>query len=164
MPRIDIHTHFQCLDFVKHLLGRQAFPRSVLDGGTYAVECTAGFRVPALPKIIDMDASCAKQCTGRPAPSYVRRSRHDFLGISLQEAAAARLRFARWRTWRSGRATPSCFSTGNPTSSYLWRNVIPHLQPLGRCIAPDHIGMGDSDKLPSSGPGSYRRAYRASLN
>src|SRR5215469_14689271 len=55
MPRIDIHTHFQCLDFVKHLLGRQAFPRSVLDGGTYAVECTAGFRVPALPKMIDMD-------------------------------------------------------------------------------------------------------------
>ncbi|MFI5399897.1 MAG: haloalkane dehalogenase [SAR324 cluster bacterium] len=35
---------------------------------------------------------------------------------------------------------------GNPTSSYLWRNVIPHLSPLGRCIAPDLIGMGRSDK------------------
>src|SRR5262245_42547598 len=45
---------------------------------------------------------------------------------------------------------------GNPTSSSLWRNVLPHLQPLGRCIAPDLIGMGDSDKLPDSGPGSYR--------
>jgi haloalkane dehalogenase len=45
---------------------------------------------------------------------------------------------------------------GNPTSSYLWRNVLPHLQSLGRCIAPDLIGMGDSDKLPNSGPGSYR--------
>ena len=45
---------------------------------------------------------------------------------------------------------------GNPTSSYLWRNVLPHLQPLGRCIAPDLIGMGDSDKLPNSGSGSYR--------
>jgi haloalkane dehalogenase len=45
---------------------------------------------------------------------------------------------------------------GNPTSSYLWRNVLPHLQPRGRCIAPDLIGMGDSDKLPNSGPGSYR--------
>ena len=45
---------------------------------------------------------------------------------------------------------------GDPTSSYLWRNVLPHLQPLGRCIAPDLIGMGDSDKLPNSGPGSYR--------
>ena len=56
MPRVDIHTHFQCLDFVKHLRGRNAFPRAVLDGGTYAVECAAGFRIPALPKIIDMDA------------------------------------------------------------------------------------------------------------
>src|SRR5262249_5429523 len=45
---------------------------------------------------------------------------------------------------------------GNPTSSYLWRNVLPHLQPRGRCIAPDLIGMGDSDKLTDSGPGSYR--------
>src|SRR6201996_9817572 len=45
---------------------------------------------------------------------------------------------------------------GNPTSSYLWRNVLPHLQSLGRCIAPDLIGMGDSDKLHNSGPGSYR--------
>src|SRR5438477_859405 len=44
---------------------------------------------------------------------------------------------------------------GNPTSSYLWRNVIPHLQDLGRCLAPDLIGMGDSEKLPNSGPGSY---------
>ena len=56
MSRIDIHTHFQCLDFVEYLLGRSTFPRSVLDGGTYAVECAAGFRVPALPKMIDMDA------------------------------------------------------------------------------------------------------------
>src|SRR5438132_11890330 len=36
-----------------------------------------------------------------------------------------------------------------------WCNVIPHLQELGRCIAPDLIGMGDSEKLPNSGPGSY---------
>ena len=55
-----------------------------------------------------------------------------------------------------GEGDPILFLHGNPTSSYLWRNVIPHLQPLGRCIAPDHIGMGDSDKLPNSGPGSYR--------
>ena len=45
---------------------------------------------------------------------------------------------------------------GNPTSSHLWRNVLAHLQPLGRCIAPDLIGMGDSDKLPDSGSASYR--------
>src|SRR5262249_7486744 len=45
---------------------------------------------------------------------------------------------------------------GNPPWSYRWRNWLPHLEPLGRCIAPDLIGMGDSDKLPDSGPGSYR--------
>ena len=55
-----------------------------------------------------------------------------------------------------GEGDPIVLLHGNPTSSYLWRNVLPHLQPLGRCIAPDLIGMGDSDKLPNSGPGSYR--------
>jgi len=55
-----------------------------------------------------------------------------------------------------GHGDPIVLLHGNPTSSYLWRNVLPHLQPLGRCIAPDLIGMGDSDKLPNSGPGSYR--------
>jgi haloalkane dehalogenase len=48
------------------------------------------------------------------------------------------------------------FLHGNPTSSYLWRNVIPHVAPLARCVAPDLIGMGDSDKLDDPGPGSYR--------
>jgi haloalkane dehalogenase len=55
-----------------------------------------------------------------------------------------------------GEGDPIVLLHGNPTSSYLWRNVLPHLQPLGRCIAPDLIGMGDSAKLPNSGPGSYR--------
>lgn len=55
-----------------------------------------------------------------------------------------------------GEGDPIVLLHGNPTSSYLWRNVIPHLKPLGRCIAPDLIGMGDSDKLESSGPESYR--------
>jgi len=55
-----------------------------------------------------------------------------------------------------GQGDPIVLLHGNPTSSYLWRNVLPHLQSLGRCIAPDLLGMGDSDKLPDSGPGSYR--------
>jgi len=42
------------------------------------------------------------------------------------------------------------FLHGNPTSSYLWRNVIPHLEPFGRCIAPDLLGMGDSSRLPTT--------------
>lgn len=57
-----------------------------------------------------------------------------------------------------GTGDPIVFLHGNPTSSYIWRNVIPHLVGQGRCIAPDLIGMGDSDKLPDSGPGAYRFA------
>ncbi len=55
-----------------------------------------------------------------------------------------------------GAGDPIVFLHGNPTSSYLWRNVIPHCEALGRCIAPDLIGMGDSDKLDPSGPDRYR--------
>ncbi|MDB5578153.1 MAG: Haloalkane dehalogenase [Bradyrhizobium sp.] len=44
-----------------------------------------------------------------------------------------------------GVGDPFLFLHGNPTSSYYWRNVIPHLEPLGRCIAPDFIGFGKSD-------------------
>ncbi len=55
-----------------------------------------------------------------------------------------------------GKGDPIIFLHGNPSSSYEWRNVIPHLVGMGRCIAPDLIGMGDSDKLPNSGPSSYR--------
>jgi haloalkane dehalogenase len=54
-----------------------------------------------------------------------------------------------------GEGDPIVFLHGNPASSYVWRNIIPYLQGLGRCIAPDLIGMGDSDKLHNSGPGSY---------
>ena len=50
---------------------------------------------------------------------------------------------------------PIIFQHGNPTSSYLWRNIMPHVQDLGRCIAIDLIGMGDSEKLPDSGPDRY---------
>jgi haloalkane dehalogenase len=54
-----------------------------------------------------------------------------------------------------GEGDPIVFLHGNPTSSYLWRNIIPYLSGSYRCIAPDLIGMGDSDKLPDSGAGSY---------
>ena len=53
----------------------------------------------------------------------------------------------------TGEGDPVVFLHGNPTSSYLWRNVIPHLAGLARCLAPDLIGMGDSGKTPD---GSYR--------
>jgi haloalkane dehalogenase len=55
-----------------------------------------------------------------------------------------------------GEGDPIVFQHGNPTSSYLWRNVMPHLADQGRCIAVDLIGMGDSDKLDNPGVNSYR--------
>ena len=54
-----------------------------------------------------------------------------------------------------GQGRPIVFLHGNPTSSYLWRDVMPELATLGRCIAPDLIGMGDSAKLPDPGPDTY---------
>ena len=51
---------------------------------------------------------------------------------------------------------PILFFHGNITSSYMWRNVIPHLEDQARCIAIDNIGQGDSEKLSDSGPDSYR--------
>lgn len=54
-----------------------------------------------------------------------------------------------------GEGDPIVFQHGNPTSSYLWRNIMPHLAGQGRCIAVDLIGMGDSDKLEDSGPDRY---------
>jgi len=54
-----------------------------------------------------------------------------------------------------GEGPPIVFQHGNPTSSYLWRNVMPYLRGLGRLIACDLIGMGDSEKLEPSGPDRY---------
>jgi haloalkane dehalogenase len=50
------------------------------------------------------------------------------------------------------------FQHGNPTSSYLWRNIMPHCEGLGRLVACDLIGMGGSDKLSPSGPDRYTYA------
>src|SRR4029077_693387 len=47
------------------------------------------------------------------------------------------------------------FQHGNPTSSYLWRNIMPYCEGLGRLISCVLIGMGRSDKLPDSGPERY---------
>lgn len=54
-----------------------------------------------------------------------------------------------------GQGDPIVFLHGNPTSSYLWRNIMPFLEGEGRIIAPDLIGMGDSEKLHNSGPDKY---------
>jgi haloalkane dehalogenase len=55
----------------------------------------------------------------------------------------------------TGAGAPVVFLHGNPASSYIWRNIIPHVTPKARCIAPDLIGMGDSDKLEGDDPNRY---------
>ena len=54
-----------------------------------------------------------------------------------------------------GSGDPIVFLHGTPTSSSLWRTILPYVQGSGRILAPDLIGMGDSKKLPNSGPASY---------
>jgi len=51
----------------------------------------------------------------------------------------------------AGAGDPIVFLHGNPTPSYLWRNIIPHLLPFGRCLAPDCVGMGNSGAAPDCG-------------
>ncbi|MEL7450561.1 MAG: haloalkane dehalogenase [Pseudomonadota bacterium] len=68
-----------------------------------------------------------------------------------------------------GSGDPIVFQHGNPTSSYLWRNIMPLLATQGRCIALDLVGMGDSDKLDNPGPDSYpfsdhSRYFDAAMN
>ena len=53
----------------------------------------------------------------------------------------------------TGHGSPVVFLHGNPTSAYLWRNIIPHISGGAHCLAPDLVGMGDSGKMPS---GTYR--------
>ena len=60
----------------------------------------------------------------------------------------------------TGSGDPIVFLHGNPTSSYLWRNIIPHLESAGRCLAPDLMGMGESGSSPN---GSYRFADHSAL-
>ncbi|MEZ2440259.1 haloalkane dehalogenase [Chitinophaga sp. RCC_12] len=52
--------------------------------------------------------------------------------------------------YETGKGDPIIFLHGNPTSSFIWRNIIPYVEGLGRCIAPDLMGMGDSDKFSDS--------------
>jgi haloalkane dehalogenase len=54
-----------------------------------------------------------------------------------------------------GQGEPIVFLHGNATSAYLWRNIIPYVENQARCIAPDLLGMGDSAKLATAGPGAY---------
>jgi haloalkane dehalogenase len=66
------------------------------------------------------------------------------------------VRDARMAYHERGQGAPILLLHGNPTSSFLWRDVLPALEGRGRLIVPDLIGMGDSAKLPKPGPDTYR--------
>jgi haloalkane dehalogenase len=87
-----------------------------------------------------------------PAPYETRF--HDVLGTTVA-------------TWDEGEGRPFVLLHGNPTSKLLWRDVVPHLLPLGRVVVPDLVGMGESAKLPGTGDARYRfvehRRYLAAL-
>ena len=89
------------------------------------------------------------------SPVELPKKRVDVLGYSMAYAEI-------------GDGPPIVFQHGNPTSAYLWRNIMPPLAGMGRCIAIDLIGMGDSDKLQVSEPDAYtfaehRRFFDAAL-
>ena len=76
-------------------------------------------------------------------------------GSSFAEKKFIEIRGRKMAYIDEGDGAPIVFQHGNPTSSYLWRKVMPECVGLGRLIACDLIGMGDSDKLPNSGPDRY---------
>lgn len=71
-----------------------------------------------------------------------QKQRQDILGLEMAYVD-------------EGQGDPIVFLHGNPTYSYAWRNIMPYVQGAGRVIAPDLIGMGDSQKLPVNGPIAY---------
>lgn len=77
------------------------------------------------------------------------------IGVMMSEKRTVVVEGVRMAYVEEGRGMPIVLLHGNPTSSYLWRKVIPPLAEVGRCIAPDLVGMGDSDKLGAGGAG-YR--------
>src|SRR5689334_1955866 len=111
-----------------------------------ATSCLPDFGIRCLPR--DIRRQCRRQLPRGEANmmsvmSSYRKQRRGVLGREMAYVEV-------------GQGDPIVLLHGNPTSSYLWRNILPHLQPHGRCIAPDLIGMGDSDKLPEGGPSAYR--------
>lgn len=85
--------------------------------------------------------SAAQGAPGSPGPAITGPQRRvDVLDTSMSYVDV-------------GEGDPIVFLHGNPTSSYLWRNVIPHVRDLGRCLAPDLVGMGNSGTSPTF---SYR--------
>src|SRR3990172_6764945 len=102
---------------------------------------TCGWTVPTSWR------TCASGSTaGRPARKDPTMTQQEISAAFPYESRFVEVHGSRLHYVEEGAGDPVLFLHGNPTSSYLWRNVIPHVSPLARSIAPDLIGMGKSDK------------------
>ena len=105
--RIDVHTHFLCLDFVKHLQGRSSLPTTVLDGGVYVMQCAAGLRLPTavlfdhptaeeladhLHGLLVADAAVGEHQVMSALELWDAASSPDSVGEAARARVAARLR------------------------------------------------------------------------
>ena len=133
------------------------------------VRAFAGEFVPAKPYDLGRSYRVASQSSdtreraGCPANRLGRnRLANKMIGskpyakLKIREVNGARMAYV-----DEGEGDAIVFQHGQPASSYVWRNVMPHLEGLGRLVAGDLIGMGASDKLADTGPASYSLAEHA---
>ena len=128
-----------------------AGPRASEDADIHAAVCSVlDIALPARP-------DDTRHAGGAPPPRTVLAQRTTgMISSKAPEKKTIEVRGRRMAYVEMGEGDPVVFQHGNPTSSYLWRNIMPHVAPVGRCIAIDLIGMGDSQKLDDPGPGRYR--------
>ena len=96
--RIDVHSHFLDLDFIKHLEGRDSLPSSYLEGGTYAIDCAEAMKMVAGPRIVDIDVKVREQETmginvsvmshGMPGPEMLPPDEADYWASHINDHLA----------------------------------------------------------------------------
>ena len=102
--------------------------------------------------------TCRESDTAHASQLETRECRVPISAKPYQQKSFATVKGKKMAYIEHGSGDAIVFQHGNPTSSYLWRNIMPHCEGLGRLIACDLIGMGDSDKLENSGPNRYTYA------
>jgi haloalkane dehalogenase len=118
--------------------------------------------LPLTPQEQVAERAVSRELPQSTTPGTTSATRElDDMTISAKSYAKKKfleIRGSRMAYIDEGEGDAIVFQHGNPTSSYLWRNVMPHCEGLGRLVACDMIGMGDSDKLSPSGPERYSYA------
>ncbi|MGI5414099.1 haloalkane dehalogenase [Streptomyces chartreusis] len=104
------------------------------------------------------DCIRALPAIGRAHQEYRERKRSRVASRPYAKKKYAEINGVRMAYIDEGEGDAIVFQHGNPTSSYLWRNIMPHVEGAGRLIACDLVGMGDSGKLHPSGADRY--SYR----